>query len=70
LKQVRDQWIAHDQIDKGGNNLTNTEIKELFDIAGKIINEVSSNLNHETTWHTHEEDYIKSSVEMIIDKLK
>lgn len=70
LRKLRDQWIAHDQINKNDNNITNTEIKKLFQIAGETINEISSNLNHETTWHTHEKDYIKSVVKSIIDKLK
>ena len=68
LKKFRDQALAHDQLKKENNVLNVEEIQSLFDCAEKILNRISSKLNHETWWHFGS-DNNKQHTNLVIDHL-
>jgi len=70
LKDYRNQYLAHDDIDKEKILIGEDEINNLFEALGKIMNLISSKLNHSSSMWNHIEDNSKESTEMIFDHLK
>lgn len=70
LKDYRNQYLAHDDINKNKISIEKNEIDDLFKTLGKILNLISYKLNCSSSIWDHIENNSKESTEMIFDYLK
>ncbi len=70
LKDYRDQYLAHDDINKDEINITGEEIRTLFGIIEKIIAIFSSKLISTSIMYDNAKIYPKYKTKMVIDYLK
>ncbi len=70
IKEYRDQYLAHDDINKEEIIITGEEALKLFTLMEKILNIFSSKLISTTSIYDHVERDAKDQVRMMFDFLK
>lgn len=70
LKNYRDQYLAHDDIDKDEINITGEEIRKLFNIIEKIIEIFLSKLISTSIMYDNAKIDTKDKTKMVVDYLK
>ncbi len=70
LKNYRNQYLAHDQIQKEKILISEEEISNLFEVLGKIMNLISSKLNHSSSIWSHVENDCKNDTTLVLNYLK
>ncbi len=70
IKDYRDQYLAHDDINKVEITINGEEIRVLFGLLEKILNTFSSKLASTTSLYDHVERDAKWKTKMLFDYLK
>lgn len=70
LKNYRNQYLAHDQIQKEKISISEEEITSLFEVLGKVMNLISSKLNHSSSIWSHVENDCKNDTTLVLNYLK
>lgn len=70
LKDYRDQYLAHDDINKKDIEINREEVKKLFDLIEKVLNIFSSKLISTISVYDHIERDTKSKIKTLFDHLK
>lgn len=71
LKIYRDEWLAHDDINRNEPpTITGKELKALFEVLAKILNIFTSKLNSEGWMWDHVERDTKHHVKLVIEYLR
>jgi len=71
LETYRDKWLAHDDKRKPKlPSITGEEIKALFEILAKMLNNITGRLNSESWTYSHVERDVKHHIKLVVDHLR